>query len=132
MGRKRAFTLVEILAAIVIVAVLASIAIPGFSKARDKASANQAIAYLRTIRTAQKMYYGKWRAFVNAANDAAIKSTLGAEAKATGYTFSVTGDATTFTATAQKGGAANTITLKDDGTWNATGTEVRYKPIGSD
>ncbi|MFA5167449.1 MAG: type II secretion system protein [Candidatus Omnitrophota bacterium] len=129
MSKKKGFTLTEILVTVVVLATLAAIVIPGFSKAKNKAAANQAIAYLRTIRTAQKMYYAKWKTYNAFANDAAIKTDLSAETQAASYTFSVTAPtATTFTATATKAGGTGTITLNQDGAFAATGSEAGYAP----
>ncbi len=114
----------EILTALVIVAVIASIAVPGFLKAKTKAEKNQAIAYLRSIRAAQKIYYGKWRTFVNTGTTALIESTLGAEAKATGYNFAATGTATTFSATATRTSDSQTLTLNQNGVWSGTNTPL--------
>ena len=96
--------------------------------------ASQAIAYLRTIKTAEKMYIAKWKTYYAYANFAAIKTGLGAETQANDYTFSVTvspippSAGTTFTATATKTGATGTITLDQDGTFGATGSEAGYAP----
>ena len=127
MSRKKAFTLTEILIAVVVMAVLASVAVPGFSAAKKKAAASQAIAYLRTIKTSQKMYFAKWGTYLARANSSDIKAELGAETRAKDYTFSVTTPTpTTFTATATTSGG--TLTLNQDGTFTATGTETKYVP----
>lgn len=116
-SNKKGFTLVEILVTVVILAALAAIVIPGFSKSITKAEVNQAVAYLRTIRTAEKMYYAKWGEYACAgATDCdtttKIKTILGAETAAKHYAFSVTATPTTYTATAA---GTSTITLDDAG-----------------
>ena len=126
MSRKTGFTMTEILTTIVILAVLAGIAIPGFSKSKDKATAAQAIAYLRTVRLGEKMYKAKNNSYWPNLTDTCVTSPciateiatmLGVELSGTSYTFTLTGSAATFTASAAKvgGTAADTITLDDAG-----------------
>jgi type IV pilus assembly protein PilE len=122
-GRKRGFTLIELLATMMVLAVLGAVALPSFTKAKAKAEKNQAIAYLRTIRTSMRMYYGKWKNYIVLADTAAIKSTLGAETRSANYTFAVNAPtAATFTATAT--GPSGTITLNQDGIWGGTATPL--------
>ncbi|MFA5159890.1 MAG: prepilin-type N-terminal cleavage/methylation domain-containing protein [Candidatus Omnitrophota bacterium] len=129
MSKKKGFTLTEILITILVLAVLAGIALPGFSNAKKKAAANQAIAYLRTIRTAEKMYYARWKTYQAFANYTDIKTDLSAEVKTADYTFDVTSTSgTAFTATATKTSTGGTITLDQDGIFDATGSEVGYAP----
>ena len=125
MSRGKGYTLAEVLSTVVILAILAGIAIPNFSKSKAKAEAAQAIAYLRTIRTAEKMYFAKNNVYScqGGAGDACgnavqIKSVLGAEVGMNSYTFSVAAAATTFTATAT--GSEGTIILNQAGTWSGT------------
>jgi prepilin-type N-terminal cleavage/methylation domain-containing protein len=120
---RKGFVLAEILVVIIILAVLASIAIPGFSKAKVKAEKNQAIAYLRAIRTSEKLYWAKWRAYLPLANTAAIRAQQGLEIQSS-YTFAVTAPTTvTFTATATSD-AAKTLILDQSGTWNGSDTPL--------
>lgn len=111
---KKGFTLAELLITIVILAVLAAVALPDFTHATEKAKANQAIAYLRVIRTGEQMYFARnavyWTSCANSANctDAELRANIGAEASGSGYTFGIAagagGNATTFTATANNNG----------------------------
>jgi len=132
MKTKKGFTLTEILIAAVIVAILGGVAIPQVSKAKARASAAQAVAYLRNIKTSEKMYYAKWKNYVGVANAAAVKAALGVDAQSKDYNFSIVASTATntFTATAAKktGVAADKITLDQDGTFTAGGTESTYKP----
>lgn len=126
---RRGFTLVEILIVIAIMAVLASVAMTGFNKAKYKTEKNQAITYLRAIRTAEKLYWVRWKTYVALASTAAINTQFGIEIKLTNWTFVVTsGSSTTFTATATSDAASGsqTLTLNEAGTWGGS-----YTPLPS-
>jgi type IV pilus assembly protein PilE len=123
---KRGFTMTEVLITVLIIAVLAAIAFPGFSKAQQKNDAGQTITYLRAIRLAEKMYYAKNGTYLACADAAAIRSNLGTEITTEKYTFDVIAPtATTFTATATRTSDAKTISLDQNGTW---GGDSPYKP----
>ena len=131
MKTNKGFTLTEVLIAAVIVAILGGVAIPQISKAKARASAAQAVAYLRNIKTSEKMYYAKWKNYVGVSGVTPIKSALGVDVQSKDYNFSIVASTATntFTATAaKKTGAAGTIWLDQDGGWGATGTESAYKP----
>lgn len=126
---KKGFTLTELLTTVVILAVLAAVALPKFSKSTEKAKANQAIAYLRAIRVGEKMYFAKNNTYVACSGKLELQSKLGVEVTEENYKFTVVagspGIATTFEARSQKGTAAPTtcgtakdaICVKQDGTW---------------
>ena len=51
------FTLIELLVVVLIIGILASIALPQYKKAVEKSRATQAIALLRSVYEAEKIYY---------------------------------------------------------------------------
>ena len=120
---RKGFSLVEILTAVVIIAILATITFPGFSKTRQKNEARQAITYLRAIRLAEKMFYAKNAAYTSNMTD------LGVEIASSNnqYTFTLTAAGNTFTATGTRS-AGNTLSLDQSGTWNSTGDKAKYQP----
>jgi len=130
MNEKKGFTLVEILITIAVAAVLTGAAAVGFTRSMEKADANQAVAYLRTIHTAQKMYYGKWQNFLPMNNSAEIKAELGAETQSRRYAFQVVPVGAGFLATAT--GPLGSISVDQDGVFSATGTALArgYAPAG--
>lgn len=126
---EKGYTLTELVITIAIIGACAAVAVPGFQNSMNKGKANQAIAYLRTIRTGEKMYYAKNGNYVSCADKAAIASNLGAEVSTENYTFSVLAPtATTFVAKAVKVGVlasnncntADTLCLDQDGNWTGT------------
>jgi prepilin-type N-terminal cleavage/methylation domain-containing protein len=136
---KRGFTLIELIITIVILGVLAAIAIPGFSRSKEKNDVTQAVTYLRAIRLAEKMHFAKWGTFTCPAvspgacvtatmesmgDAAAINGALGTEITAGAFTFSVAASAATFTATATRVSDGATISIDQAGTWSGT-----YAPL---
>ncbi len=57
MGKQRGFTLIELLIVVVIIGILASIAIPKFSAAREKAFLTSVKADLKNLATQQEVYH---------------------------------------------------------------------------
>ena len=63
---EKGFTLVEILTAVTIIGILASIAIPTFTSYRSKAYNSSAITYIRTISQAQEVYWTNSQLYISA------------------------------------------------------------------
>ena len=133
--RRKGFTLIEILIVIIVLATIASIALAGLNKTKYKTQKNQAIAYLRAIRTTERLCWasgcgtGNAKTYAALANISAINTTLGVEIKLTNWTFAVTsGTSTTFaaTATSDVASGSKTIILDQDANWSGT-----YTPLPS-
>ena len=122
----KGFTLIELLIVLVIVGILVTIAVPNFNNMAEKAKAQQAVTYLKVIRTGEKIYYSNNASYTSCSDSARIRADLDVEVTEDSYIFSVTsGSPTTFLATAcgKKGGA--TITLDQDGVFGGTSS---FKP----
>jgi len=68
--RKSAFTLLELLLVVGIILILGAIALPNFTKSRDKAIEKEALANLKLIYAAEKIYRmetGVYKTLTNAA-----------------------------------------------------------------
>ena len=57
MKKKQAFTLIDLLVVVLIIGILASVALPQYQKAVDKARLVQLIVFNKAIREAQERYY---------------------------------------------------------------------------
>lgn len=57
--KRRAFTLVELMVVVIIIAILAVIALPQFFRASEKARASEGVNILGAIRSAQFRYYAE-------------------------------------------------------------------------
>ena len=64
---RRGFTLIELLIVVVIIGILASIAIGGFRKSKEKAFLSVIKSDLRNIATAQEAYYDANNTYANSA-----------------------------------------------------------------
>ncbi|MGI9121884.1 MAG: type IV pilin protein [Rubrobacter sp.] len=102
------FTLVELMAVVVIIGILAAIAIPNYIGQQDKAKDAAAMAQLRTAATSQQLYYVDQNAYAGSTTEleaygfrqgaqevtvvAADASTYCMEAPGGGGTFRITQD----------------------------------------
>ncbi len=95
--KPRGFTLVEILIVMVIIALLATVAIPNFMRSRHNANETAAVVSMRTLTSALESYRGAQTPFsyppglnaMNASNPAYIDSVLASGTKQ-GYNFTYT------------------------------------------
>lgn len=60
---KRAFTLIELLIVVAIIAILSAIAVPNFLEAQTRAKASKGMADMRTFSTAINMYAIDWSTY---------------------------------------------------------------------
>jgi len=118
---RKGFTLIELLIVIVIIGILASVAVPNYTRMVERAKAEQAVTYLKVIRTGEKIYYASNVSYTACANIGQINARLRAEVTDEHYLFSITSSpSTTFLATATRKTDGKTITLTDDNTFGGT------------
>lgn len=90
MNREQGFTLIELMIVVAVIAILASIAIPGLLSARKSGNEMSAIASLRTLMAVSVQYRTRFSEYSTNLDDLQttgyIDSLLGAGTKS-GYTF---------------------------------------------
>lgn len=124
----RGFTLIELMIAVAIVGILASVAYPSYQRYVARSNRSVAIAYLNEVATRQQQYRLDARTFGSLAD---IGMSSAPSDVSTHYTISLSGAATATTFTVQaapKGGQATndstcgTLTLDQAGAKTASGS----------
>jgi len=126
MHKNSGFTMIEIVAACVIIAIILAIGIPSYISSMEIAKCNKAMGILKSITTAAYDFYAEFDTFTGI-NIAAINTQAGSSiVNNTDWTFAATptggGSGITAIATRLKGphGAGGTITLDQDYVWAGT------------
>jgi len=99
MSTKKGFTLIEVLIVVIILGILATLAVPQFTRMIQRARMAEAWAGLGAVRTAQSVYWMEHTFYATAIGDLDCDTTSG------DFTFTVNGD-DTFTAIATGSGDA--------------------------
>jgi len=127
--RMRGFTLLELLVVVIIVGILATIAVPSFTRAMERARQTEATAFLDTLKTAEEAYYQENQAYTSSFSLIMVDKPVDASTKHY-FTYSLDATSTTFTGRGVRkttGGknpaysAAYTITLNEQGIIAVTG-----------
>ena len=103
---RKAFTLMELMLVVIIIAILASIAIPSYIKTMERAKAREAMATLESMRAAELAYSSERRQFVNLSTSDTDWNAIGMENPNNNaqrsWDYSLTSSGNTFTATASR------------------------------
>ena len=122
LGCKSGFTLTEILIVIVIIAVLATLALPMLVKTIEKAKIGEAASNLNLIRTGEKIYFLEYGIYWNDINDLNIEDPNTPVSRYFNYAITAA-DGTDFTAQATRrdGDYQDPIVIQKDGRITSTG-----------
>jgi prepilin-type N-terminal cleavage/methylation domain-containing protein len=124
---RRGYTMVEALVVLVVMCVLISMGLPQFQVSLEKVRADVAGANLRSIWSAQRLYWLENRIYspdlptLQSAN--LIDPSLATTTAPYTYSMTVASDGSTFTATATRSGAtswAGSFTIAADGTFSGS------------
>ena len=124
--RRLGFSLIEVMTVCIIMGVLASFTVPRFSRAMEQSRANIAVANLRAIWSAQRLYWLQNRTYAPDLNTLLSANLIDPSLPGATipYTYSIA-DASDnwFTATATRGGSSSWsggFTIAADGTFTGT------------
>ena len=77
--KKSAFTLIELLIVVAIIAILALIAVPNFLEAQTRAKVSRVKADMRTLATAMEAYMVDWNSYTYSNSESANPGSLGTD-----------------------------------------------------
>jgi prepilin-type N-terminal cleavage/methylation domain-containing protein len=131
MEMKRGFTLIELLVVIIIIGILATLAVPQYLTATERAKSGKARHAIGLIAQAEKLYRGDRDTYINVPNKAALLNSPGLSdyielvdiSRDLDWNYNVSGATSSvflITATRLAGSDLGTITFAQDGVWGGT------------
>ena len=112
---NKGFTLIELLVVFIIISILAGLAIPNFTRTRERAFDKEAQTALRLIQAAERVYLSKYGTYKACLDTTAINTDLRLDLASTSWSFSVSpAGQSTFTASAVRTGNTRTWGIAED------------------
>ncbi len=102
---KKGFTLLETLIVIIIIGILVGLALPLYTKAKERALGNEAKANLKLIAAAERIYKMEIGGYYTSSNITNINSNLRLMLNTNNWAYNITGGATNFTTNAYRQGS---------------------------
>ena len=103
---KSGVTLLEIITVIIIIGVLATLGIPGYMKFKERYLVREAIANLKLVAAAERIYHLEWKEYFTSGDIGAINSVLGLSLSEASWDYSIaasgSGASATFNAEADR------------------------------
>lgn len=91
---KKGFTLIELLIVVVIIGILAAVAIPKFSKTKDRAARASGITDIRNLATSQEAYYADSNRYATIADTGNVPGRMNFTTSAGNTALALTGTTT--------------------------------------
>lgn len=115
--QREAFTLMELMIVVVVIAIIAAFAVPNYQKSVERAHLRDAITQLQAVNAANQIYRARDGAYwptVNGQDITSINTNLGLNIIANGMTYNCDGNGTIFSCTAVRNGAVPfTVTVTE-------------------
>ena len=113
--KLKGFTLIELLVVLIIIAILVGLAIPNFTRTRERALDKEAQTALKLIQAAQRVYQSKYGTYWPAAALADINTNLQLDLASRSWNFTVpSASATVFTANATRADLSRVWNITED------------------
>jgi len=102
--KNNAFSLVELIVAIVVIGILVAIAVPNYNKAKERALVKEAISNLNIVAASEKIYYVEHSTYTECANTAACNEAFHLQLDGTNWKYraEINGNGTQYNAYATR------------------------------